>query len=171
MAHSTHSTQPALQPHRTTPRAEDKPPQTHRPHSNGILDLIYGTGSCSHEMKKTPLRVNLESVHSCSLYAACSGAPRQQPCTPWPRAALALRAPLSAFFCPRPRPCTPLPRAVLAAVRFHTPLAFSCDGFVAPSQRTAGCGACTKVPVRPRSWQAVLRRKSMPRSGNCSWTS
>jgi len=28
MAHSTHSTQPALRPHRTTPRAEDKPPQT-----------------------------------------------------------------------------------------------------------------------------------------------
>jgi len=36
MAHSTHSTQPALRPHRTTPRAEDKPPQTHRPHSNGL---------------------------------------------------------------------------------------------------------------------------------------
>ena len=36
MAHSTHSTQPALRPHRTTPRAEDKPPQTRRPHSNGL---------------------------------------------------------------------------------------------------------------------------------------
>jgi len=35
MAHSTHSTQPALRPHRTTPRAEDTPPQTRRPHSNG----------------------------------------------------------------------------------------------------------------------------------------
>ena len=32
-AHTAHS-QPALRPHRTTPRAEDKPPQTHRPHSN-----------------------------------------------------------------------------------------------------------------------------------------
>ena len=40
MAHSTHSTQPALQPHRTTPRAEDKPPQTHRPYSNGLCSLL-----------------------------------------------------------------------------------------------------------------------------------
>jgi len=36
MAHSTHSTQPALRPHRTTPRAEDKPPQTRPPPSNGL---------------------------------------------------------------------------------------------------------------------------------------
>jgi len=40
MAHNTHSTQPALQPHRTTPRAEDKPPQTHRPHSNGLCSPL-----------------------------------------------------------------------------------------------------------------------------------
>ena len=36
MAHSTNSTQPALPPHRATPRAEDKPLQTRRPHSNGL---------------------------------------------------------------------------------------------------------------------------------------
>jgi len=36
MAYSTHRTQPALRPHRATPRAEDKPPQTRRPHSNGL---------------------------------------------------------------------------------------------------------------------------------------
>jgi len=35
MAHSTHSSQPALRPHRATPRAEDKPPQTRRPYANG----------------------------------------------------------------------------------------------------------------------------------------
>jgi len=35
MAHSTHSTQPALRPHRAAPRAEDKLPQTRRPHSSG----------------------------------------------------------------------------------------------------------------------------------------
>jgi len=40
MAHSTHSTQPALRPHRTTPRAEDKPPQTRRPHSNGLCSPL-----------------------------------------------------------------------------------------------------------------------------------
>jgi len=39
-AHGTHSTQPALQPNRTTPRAEDKPPQTHRPHSNGLCSPL-----------------------------------------------------------------------------------------------------------------------------------
>jgi len=40
MAHSTHSTQPALRPHRTTPRAEAKPPQTRRPHSNGLCSPL-----------------------------------------------------------------------------------------------------------------------------------
>jgi len=35
-AHSPHSTQPALRPHRATPRAEEKNPQTRRPHSNGL---------------------------------------------------------------------------------------------------------------------------------------
>ena len=40
MAHSTQSTQPALQPHRNTPRAEDKPPQTHRPHPNGLCSPL-----------------------------------------------------------------------------------------------------------------------------------
>ena len=40
MAHSTHSTQPALRPHRTTPRAEDNPLQTHRPHSYGLCSLL-----------------------------------------------------------------------------------------------------------------------------------
>ena len=40
MAHSTHSTQPALRPHRTTPKAEDKPPHTHRPHSNGLCSPL-----------------------------------------------------------------------------------------------------------------------------------
>ena len=33
MAHSAHPTQPAPRPHRATPRVEDKPPQTRRPHS------------------------------------------------------------------------------------------------------------------------------------------
>ena len=32
-AHSAHSTQPALRLHRATPRVEDKPLQTRRPHS------------------------------------------------------------------------------------------------------------------------------------------
>jgi len=36
MAHSTHSTQPALRPRRATPRAEDKPPRTRRPYSNDL---------------------------------------------------------------------------------------------------------------------------------------
>jgi len=40
MAHSTHSTQPALRPHRTTPKTEDKPPQTRRPHSNGLCSPL-----------------------------------------------------------------------------------------------------------------------------------
>ena len=43
MAHSTHSTQPALRPHRAIPRAEKKP-QTRRPHSNGLFSpfLVQG---------------------------------------------------------------------------------------------------------------------------------
>jgi len=32
-AHSAHSTHPALRPHRATPRVEDNPPQTRRPHA------------------------------------------------------------------------------------------------------------------------------------------
>jgi len=40
-AHSVHSTQPALRPLRATPRVEDKPPQTRRPHSAaGHLQLV-----------------------------------------------------------------------------------------------------------------------------------
>ena len=38
--HTATPTQPALRPHRTTPRAEDKPPQTHRPHSNGLCSPL-----------------------------------------------------------------------------------------------------------------------------------
>jgi len=40
MAHSTLSTQPALRPRRATPRVEDKPPQTRRPHSNGLCSPL-----------------------------------------------------------------------------------------------------------------------------------
>ena len=39
-ADMAHSTQPALRPHRTTPMAEDQPPQTRRPHSNGLCSPL-----------------------------------------------------------------------------------------------------------------------------------
>jgi len=39
-AHNARSTQPALRPHRATPRIEDKPPQTRRPHSTGLCLLL-----------------------------------------------------------------------------------------------------------------------------------
>jgi len=44
-AHSAHSTQPSLRPHRATPRVEDKPPQMHRPHlwpSPGLCSPLSG---------------------------------------------------------------------------------------------------------------------------------
>ena len=41
-AHSAHSTQPALRPHRATPKVENKPPQTRRPHSIGMLAPFGG---------------------------------------------------------------------------------------------------------------------------------
>ena len=40
MAYSTHSTQPALRPHRAIPRAEDKPPQARRPQLNGLCSPL-----------------------------------------------------------------------------------------------------------------------------------
>jgi len=39
-AHRAHSTQPALRPHRATPRVGDKPPQSHRPHSIGLCSPV-----------------------------------------------------------------------------------------------------------------------------------
>jgi len=39
-AHSAHSTQSALRPHRATLRVEDKPPQTRRPHSIGLCSPL-----------------------------------------------------------------------------------------------------------------------------------
>ena len=39
-AHSAHSTQPALRPHRATPRVEDNPPETRRPHSIGLCSPL-----------------------------------------------------------------------------------------------------------------------------------
>jgi len=40
MAPSRHSTQPALRPHRATPRAEDRTTQTRRPHLNGLCSPL-----------------------------------------------------------------------------------------------------------------------------------
>jgi len=39
-AHSAQSTQPALRPHRATPRVEDKPLQKRRPHSIGLCSPL-----------------------------------------------------------------------------------------------------------------------------------
>jgi len=48
MAHSTHSTQPALRPHRVTPRVEDQPPQTLRPHSRALVACPL---PCTHAIR------------------------------------------------------------------------------------------------------------------------
>jgi len=53
VAHSTHSTQPALRPHRTTPRAVDKPPQTRRPHSNGLCSQVHFGDVSKHKFFNT----------------------------------------------------------------------------------------------------------------------
>jgi len=39
-AHSAHSIQPVLRPHRAALRAEDQPPQTHRPHSISLCSPL-----------------------------------------------------------------------------------------------------------------------------------
>jgi len=63
-AHSAHSTQPALRPHRAAPRAEDKPLQTRRPHSVGLCSPLsegQTQGQCkgSYLEGATPLRRGL----------------------------------------------------------------------------------------------------------------
>ena len=75
MAHSTHSTQPALQPHRATPMAEDNPPQTRQPHSNGLCAPLpvrkhtlrrYHPYKIAHPVSKTPIQEDATSKkHLC----------------------------------------------------------------------------------------------------------
>jgi len=122
-SHSTHSTQPALQPHRTTPRAEDKPPQTHRPHSNGLCsplsegpdpgsaqrhvnagspvqdDMLTPTGYSPPAQQ--PIWPTAHTAHSqhCSHTALPSG----QKTNPRRRTAPLKRSMLTSFGGPRPR--------------------------------------------------------------------
>jgi len=63
MAHSTHSTQPALRSDRANPRAEDKPPQTRRPHTNGLFTLKFArTGEEAPVSVHAPLPADLAAV-------------------------------------------------------------------------------------------------------------
>jgi len=73
MAHSTHSTQPALRSHRTTPRTEAKPPQTRRPHTNGLCSPL----SEGPDPGSAQRHVNAGSpVQTALIPPSCSRAPR-----------------------------------------------------------------------------------------------
>ena len=70
-AHSAHSAQPALRPHRATPRVEDKPPQTRRPAdmlTTGRLplpvtaDATLGGPTTSTECTTTSLPVTADTT-------------------------------------------------------------------------------------------------------------
>jgi len=69
-AHSAHSTQPALRPHRATPRVEDKPPQTRRPHSIGRpkVNRISSVSTTSVPLSGLPYTMQRKSA---VLYQLC----------------------------------------------------------------------------------------------------
>ena len=56
-AHSAHSTQPALRPHRATPRVEDKPPPYNHTYNNKI-DLKVCAPACFNSQEKRRFSLN-----------------------------------------------------------------------------------------------------------------